>query len=130
LVRPLKRVIHLDLERTASAASVDARCPAYAVVTRRVATTAGQKYQIDNARIECRAMSPASNPNPTANAEARRSRDATAKAKKLLREGMARLEAALDDSVVIEETPLEARDAMQLASEAMRAALHQLDAAD
>jgi repressor LexA len=75
-------------------------------------------------------MSPAPNPNPAANSEARRSRDATAKAKKLLREGMARLEAVLDDSVVIEETPLEARDAMQLAVEAMHAALNQLDAAD
>ena len=36
----------------------------------------------------------------------------------------------LDDRIIVDETPLEARDAMQLAADAMHAALHQLDAAD
>ena len=75
-------------------------------------------------------MSPARTPNPDSNAEARQRRHATAKAKKLLHEGMARLQAVLDDRVIIDETPLEASDAMQLAGDAMHAALHQLDAAD
>lgn len=75
-------------------------------------------------------MSPGRTPNPDPNAEAHQRRRATAKAKKLLREGMVRLQAALDDKFIIDETPLEASDAMQLAADAMHAALHQLDAAD
>jgi PAS domain-containing protein len=83
-----------------------------------------------NARVEFHAMSPARTPNPDPNAEARQRRHATAKAKKLLREGLTRLQAVLDDRFIIDETPLEASDAMQLAADAMHAALHQLDAAD
>lgn len=75
-------------------------------------------------------MSPARIPDPDPNAQARRRRQATAKAKRLLREGMARLQTVLDDRVITDETPLEASDAMQLAADAMHAALHQLDAAD
>ncbi|MDP1691767.1 MAG: MarR family transcriptional regulator [Burkholderiaceae bacterium] len=76
-------------------------------------------------------MSPARTlANPDPNAEARQRRHATAKAKKLLREGMARLQTVLDDRFIIDETPLEAIDAMQFAADAMHAALHQLDAAD
>ncbi len=75
-------------------------------------------------------MSPARSPNPDPNAEALRRRQATAKAKKLLREGMARLQTVLDDRIVIDETPLEASGEMELAAEAINAALHQLDAAD
>jgi len=75
-------------------------------------------------------MSPARTPNPDPNAEPRQRRHATAKAKLLLRESMARLQAVLDDRVIIDETPLEASDAMQLAADAMHAALHQLNAAD
>ena len=74
-------------------------------------------------------MSPGRTPNPDPDAEAHQRRHATAKAKKLLREGMVRLQAALDDKFIIDETPLEARDAMQLVAEAMHAALQQLDAA-
>jgi len=75
-------------------------------------------------------MIPARTPDPDSNAEARQRRHATAKAKRLLREGLARLQAVLDDKFIIDETPLEASDAMQLAADAMHAALHQLDAAD
>ena len=71
-------------------------------------------------------MSPGRIPNPDPNAEAHQRRHATAKAKKLLREGMARLQAALDDKFIIDETPLEASGAMQLAADAMHAALQQL----
>lgn len=49
-------------------------------------------------------MSPARTPDP--NGEARQRRHAAAKAKKLLREGMARLQAVLDDRFIIDETPL------------------------
>ena len=83
-----------------------------------------------NARVAFHAMSPARTPNPDPNAEACQSRHATAKAKKLLREGLTRLQAVLDDRFIIEETPLEASDAMQRVADAMHAALHQLDAAD
>lgn len=75
-------------------------------------------------------MSPSRAPNPDPNAEARRRRLATAKAKRLLREGMAQLQAVLDDRCITEKTPLEAIDAIQLAADAMHAALQQLDAAD
>ncbi len=75
-------------------------------------------------------MSPARTPNPDPDAEARPRRCATTKARKLLREGMARLEAVLDDRFIINETPLEASTAMELAIDAIHAALHQLDAAD
>lgn len=47
-----------------------------------------------------------------------------AKAKKLLRKGIAGLQAVLDDRIIVDETPLEASDAMQLAADAMHAALH------
>lgn len=83
-----------------------------------------------NPRVQFRAMSPARIRNPDPNAEARRRGDATAKAKKLLREGMARLQAVLDDEFIIGETPLEASGAMELAADAMHAALHLLDTAD
>jgi repressor LexA len=83
-----------------------------------------------NARVEFHAMSPARTPNPDPNAEARQRRHAKAKAKQLLREGMAQLQAVLDDRCIIDETPLEASNAMQLAADAMHSALHQLDAAD
>ena len=75
-------------------------------------------------------MSPARTPNPDPDAEASQRRQASAKAKKLLREGMSRLQTVLDDRFIIDETPLEASAAMQLAADAMHAALHQLDAAD
>lgn len=75
-------------------------------------------------------MSPARTPSPDLDAEACLRRDATAKAKRLLRKGIAGLQAVLDDRIIVDETPLEARDAMQLAADAMHAALHQLDAAD
>lgn len=75
-------------------------------------------------------MSPARTPNPDPNAEARQRRNTTEKAKILLRDGMVRLQTVLDDRIIIDETPLEASDAMQLAADAMREALHQLDAAD
>jgi len=77
-------------------------------------------------------MSPARtpNPNPEPDTEASQRRHAAAKAKKLLREGMSRLQTVLDDRFIIDETPLEASAAMQLAADAMHAALHQLDAAD
>lgn len=75
-------------------------------------------------------MSPARTPNPNPNAEARRRHHATARAKELLREGMARLQDLLDDRFIMEETPLEASTAIQLAADAMHAALYQLDAAD
>lgn len=91
----------------------------------------GSDHKVNvNARVEFRAMSRGRTPSPDPNAEARQRRHATTKAKKLLREGMARLQAVLDDRIIIDETPLEASDAMQLAADAMRAALHQLDAAD
>jgi len=91
----------------------------------------GSKYKLAvNARVGFHAMSPARTPNPDPNAEARQRRHATAKATKLLREGMARLQAVLDDRIIIDETPLEASDAMQLAADAMHAALNQLNAAD
>jgi len=63
--------------------------------------------------------------NPGPNAEARQRRNATEWTKKLLREGMARLQAVLDDRFIIDETPLEASDAMLLAADVMHAALHQ-----
>jgi hypothetical protein len=75
-------------------------------------------------------MSPSRAPDPDPNAEAHQRRHAAAKARKLLREGMAQLQAVLDDRFIIEETPLEATGAMQLAADAMYAALHQPDAAD
>ncbi len=75
-------------------------------------------------------MSPARTPNPDPDAEATQRRHVTAKAKKLLHEGMSRLQTALDDRFIIDETPLEVSAAMQLAADAIRAALHQLDAAD
>jgi len=75
-------------------------------------------------------MSPVRNPDPEPNAEARQRRHATAKVTKLLREGMARLQAVLDDRLIFDETPLEASNAMQLAADAMHVALHQLNAAD
>jgi hypothetical protein len=91
----------------------------------------GSEYKVGiNACVDFRAMSPARTPHPDPNAEARQRRHATAKAKKLLREGMARLQTVLDDRFIIDETPLEASDAMQLAADAMRAALHQFDTAD
>lgn len=83
-----------------------------------------------NARVELHTMSPARTPNPDPNAEARQRLHATAKAKKLLREGLTWLQAVLDDRCIIDETPLEASNAMELAANAMHAALHQLDAAD
>lgn len=76
------------------------------------------------------AMSPARTPNPDPDAEAHPRRCATTKARKLLREGMARLEAVLDDRFIINETPLEASTAMELAIDAIHAGLHQLNAAD
>jgi hypothetical protein len=93
-------------------------------------TNCGSEYQVVNARVESRAMSPSRTPKPDPNAEARQRRHATANARKLLREGMARLQVALDDRFITEETLLEASDAMQHAAKAMHAALHQLDAAD
>lgn len=75
-------------------------------------------------------MSPSPTLNQDPNTEDGQRRHATANARKLLREGMAQLQAVLDDRFIVEETPLEASDAMQLAAEAMHAALHQLDAAD
>jgi LexA DNA binding domain len=86
--------------------------------------------QTVNARVDFHAMSPSRTPNPDLNAEARQRRHATAKANELLREGLARLQAVLDDRIIIEETPLEASDAMQFAAGAMHAALHQLNVAD
>lgn len=104
---------------------------AHVVVARSVATIAGQITQVGvHAHVEFRAMSPARPLNPDPNAGARQRRHATAKAKKLLREGMTRLQVVLDDRFIVEETPLEASVAMQLAAEAMHAALHQLEAAD
>lgn len=82
------------------------------------------------AGVEFRAMSPARTPDPDPDAEARRRRQATAKAKKLLLEGLARLQTVLDDRFITDETRLEASVAMQLAADAMHAALRQLDAAD
>jgi hypothetical protein len=75
-------------------------------------------------------MSPSRAPDPDPNAEAHQRRHSTAKARKLLREGMAQLQSVLDDRFIIDETPREATGAMQLAADAMYAALHQLDAAD
>lgn len=67
-------------------------------------------------------MSPGRTLNPDPNAEARERRRDWAKAKKLLREGMARLQAVLYDRFIVDETPLKASDAKRRAADAMQAA--------